>query len=506
MLHAGKAARGRIFVFSFINTLLHYSGTGLLVLLLAAVLPAYAAAVGSTAGEFSVSDTGQAQYHIPLAVPPGINGMQPSLSFNYSSGGGNGLLGVGWSLSGLPTIQRCDQTLAQNGDMHGVDYSNNDRLCLNGNQLRAVTGSYWASGTVYRTEREIFARITQHGSGTSIWFEVEYKNGKTAQFGNSTDSAINAASGSGINGIRVWAINKLSDRNNNAVVYHYTESAAHGSYRPAYIEYTTHNGAGAFYKITFNYDTARPDPVIAYHAGAERSQYARLKNVTITATPGGEAVRRYAAAYTTDALTGKSQLASITECAGTGFSTCFKPTTFAGQPAAAGWSGVSDVSGNIEKPFSGVLFDKALTADLNHDGIADLVYAYDASSTDGTPAEVVVRFGSRSGGFSSSVHTGLYNLPSNNQPRNRQWYVVHLDQDGAPALLSHTIGDDGTNTGVLYRYQNGQFTQTSLVMPGLIGWGGAGAEFRFGDLNNDQRDDILYVVDGVSGDNALGIL
>jgi len=51
--------------------------------------------VGSATGSLSVNQ-GVASYSVPIAVPPGAGGMQPELSLNYSSQGGNGVMGMGY--------------------------------------------------------------------------------------------------------------------------------------------------------------------------------------------------------------------------------------------------------------------------------------------------------------------------------------------------------------------------------------------------------------------------
>ena len=106
--------------------------------------------VGATAGSFRVDESGSATYSIPLVEAPGSGGVQPQISLNYSSQGGNGIMGVGWSIGGLSTITRCRQTKETDGQSTAVDLTSDDRFCLDGQKLVAVSGTYGASGTEYR--------------------------------------------------------------------------------------------------------------------------------------------------------------------------------------------------------------------------------------------------------------------------------------------------------------------------------------------------------------------
>lgn len=93
---------------------------------------------GTLPGELGVSNGGAATYSIPLVVPPGSAGLQPSLSLNYSGSTQNGLLGVGWSIGGLSSITRCAKTIAQDGVNDRVSFTTSDRLCLDGQRLVLV--------------------------------------------------------------------------------------------------------------------------------------------------------------------------------------------------------------------------------------------------------------------------------------------------------------------------------------------------------------------------------
>ena len=107
---------------------------------------------GLLPGRGSVSATGEYQYRIPIDVPAGRAGVQPSLALAYSSRGGNGHLGVGWQLEGLSEVNRCAKTFATEGYADGVNFDGDDVFCLDGHKLIAVSGSYGADGTEYRTE------------------------------------------------------------------------------------------------------------------------------------------------------------------------------------------------------------------------------------------------------------------------------------------------------------------------------------------------------------------
>src|SRR4051794_13212190 len=88
--------------------------------------PAAQAAVGRTPGSFEVSPGGAATYTIPIWAPPGPGGVQPTLALTYNSQQGNTTLGVGWSLSGLSAIYRCNRTYPQDGAAAPVALSTAD--------------------------------------------------------------------------------------------------------------------------------------------------------------------------------------------------------------------------------------------------------------------------------------------------------------------------------------------------------------------------------------------
>ncbi len=282
-------------------------------------------------GSVSVSPTGAATYNIPIQVPPGTAGIQPSLALTYNSQSGNGLAGVGWSLSGFSAILRCPRTIVQDGISGSINYDANDRFCLNGERLiRIDLGlNYGAPGQVYRTEHESFTKVQSFGGidGNPAYFVARTKSGQNLYFGNTPDSAVEAY---GQSKIRSWALGRVEDRAGNFLTISYFENSfAGGEHKPAVISYTgnSNTGIAPYASVTFNYEsTARPDAFSGYESGSIVQDTRRLGSITTKV--GTSVVKNYFLTYQTALSpdTNRSRLESITECDAA--ETCL-PSTFA---------------------------------------------------------------------------------------------------------------------------------------------------------------------------------
>src|SRR5262245_10849887 len=99
--------------------------------------------------------TGSGNLTVPIAVPPGRNRLQPDLSLVYSTGHGNGVLGLGWGLS-IPGVAR--------DTSNGIPvYSDDDVFLLSGAERLVPTRPFADGAILYRPRTEgTFARIIRH--------------------------------------------------------------------------------------------------------------------------------------------------------------------------------------------------------------------------------------------------------------------------------------------------------------------------------------------------------
>src|SRR5712672_718245 len=93
-------------------------------------------------GALGVTPDGATTYTLPLWTPAGRRGIQPQLGLQYHSRGGNGWLGIGWSLSGIPQITRSRKTIADDGTEGPVRFDASDPFTLDGERFILVSGTH----------------------------------------------------------------------------------------------------------------------------------------------------------------------------------------------------------------------------------------------------------------------------------------------------------------------------------------------------------------------------
>lgn len=276
--------------------------------------------VGLTNGELSVSLSGAANYVIPIAVPPGINGVTPKIGLGYSSQSDNGSAGYGWNISGLSAIKRIASTKYHDGVADPVDFDSLDRFSLDGQRLIVKTGTsgiYGANETVYETERFSNTKITSYGVHSSganygpAYFKVEYPDGSKAYYGNSTDSR----------SITDWAITYWE--NAQGVRISYTYALANNILNISSIKYGARLDGAPINEIQFVYK-ARLREEQTYTGGQLFIRNTVLSDIKVLGN--GVGYRNYTLTHDTTSLF-YERLVSITEKSGDNTKS-YNPTVF----------------------------------------------------------------------------------------------------------------------------------------------------------------------------------
>ncbi|MCX6232098.1 MAG: FG-GAP-like repeat-containing protein [Bacteroidetes bacterium] len=332
--------------------------------------------VGTINGTYTVNDNGAAIYSIPILIPPGSGGMLPSVSIDYNSQSGDGWLGKGWSISGLSSISRMPKTFYLDNRVEGIKFNNTDHFVLDGNVLIPINGNNGDNGTEYRTEAETFSQIfsfSANGSAEPDYFIVHTKDGRTIEYGKSTDSRQKL---NGLNKTLAWHMNIISNANSNYIRYNYINDIINERFKLDFIEYTGNYNASIlpYNKIKFNYindfpndNTNTPNNRISYIYGCKLSQKEIINEILVYNE--GNLVRKYSFNYINEF---KTLLKKITLSDANGYS--FNPTifnytnrgitSFAFLPAVAFYTPANG-GWNEDHP--------RFTADVNGDGMEDIV-------------------------------------------------------------------------------------------------------------------------------------
>ena len=324
--------------------------------------------VGITEGQLSVSLSGGASYTIPIAVPPGINGVVPKISLAYNSQGGNGVAGYGWNISGLSAIIRIPRTKFHDNAVGGVNLDTNDRFALDGQRLILKSGVYGANNSEYETEN--FSNLKIKAIGVSplganygpASFLVEYPDGSKAEYGSTNDSR----------SITTWSITYWENAQGVRISYNYL--LANNNLSIEYIKYGSMGVNTPINQIRFVYKT-RQSSEKSYIGGLSTVMNTILSEIKTTGNALG--FRNYVLDYDINSLA-YERLKSVTEKSGDE-SKSYNPTVFIyGETPLSLTKSTIDIYNTEEVSIAKT---ESLSGDFDGDGFMDyLLYPKDSKT------------------------------------------------------------------------------------------------------------------------------
>jgi len=357
--------------------------------------------IASTPGEPAVEQDGSASYRVPLWVPDGIRGLQPSLALEYNSEAGIGVLGPRWRVSGLSAIVRCPQTRAQDGMAAPINFRG-DTFCLDGQRLVRINGT--ANGTgEFRTERNPYAKIvvtaaTTPDQGGVQTFKVYQPDGRIFWYGRSTISRLEGtASWLPYPAIYGYYLDRIEDRFGNLINIGYYNGYNGGALTqtvrelvPYLIQYGTITSPGVSSRsIQFTYEAPLTDTAAQAQAEAARTRYVGglgivrheyLKQIDMYGPDiaGTAILKSYKFIYDVPPGINLDRVLSlIYECAGAGG--CKVPTSLNWEQLNYGYNRVDLANqGFTYTPPYGARGGRFVVQDIDGDGRDDVAYLQSA--------------------------------------------------------------------------------------------------------------------------------
>ena len=326
--------------------------------------------VGSVPGSFSVSAAGSATYSIPIEIPKGIGGSEPSVGIVYSSQAGNGIVGWGCNIIGMSVISRAVTDIYHDGKATGIHYGKEGPFCLDGQRLVQYGSLMNGDSVLFHPEFSPHTRVVLHGLSSSsqaqMWFAVYTPEGMYYEYGCTPDSK-QTYTKDGEQKVNAWYLDMT--KTPFGIYNKYSYSQLGNILYPQSISYGNNI-------ISFEYEN-RPDIIKSSIEGIAAIINKRLKNINSYTTADGSKClfRKYTFLYTCNdgTTTSYSRLSSIREVNGNNESL---------HPTILSWD--TPQAFNCEKiiphldsnmAYLGTEMNNVsfVAADLNGDGLSDII-------------------------------------------------------------------------------------------------------------------------------------
>ncbi len=432
-----------------------------------------------------VEPDGSYTHVIPIEIPKGINDVQPNLALVYNSNAGNGMLGVGWTLSGLPTITRMNWG-------RGINYDGQDTYVGPEGRLAKIAGE-----TYYRAEIDqsskyepLFEGSPELAGTCNVPTELEStepcawivtdREGNTWYYGFTDNSRIEAVGKNGA--VRIWALNRTTDPMNNSFNISFLEDPTNqgdGDYYPNQITYSN-------YSIKFGYGSTnssnpdiRSDNFESYVSGSKVRKNYLLKWITAAPLNSATQIRSYNLEYLK-----KDNHRLLTKVNSWNNNTNEYKTLYENQ-----YSSVEDYSFHSNKTWTTNYgsgwndadnYSTIQYPDINGDGKPDICGRSDSG----------IKCGLNSGESFSEVTRWTTGFGSSwGYPQNYSTLTfLDLDSDGKSDICGRA------ETGIYCALSNGSSYNTYTQWSSYYGAGWNAEQhystIRFPDLNGDGRPDI----------------
>ncbi|MDD2963672.1 MAG: FG-GAP-like repeat-containing protein [Bacteroidales bacterium] len=223
-------------------------------------------------GNFGVAPSGAATYSVPLDLPQGINGCQPTLSLNYNSTGSLGIMGEGWSIGGISCIEIVPSTYSYDGYVQAVQLNQGDPLVLDGKLLKWVDE---ASGKLKFEDDNQTMVVAINPNNLSLGFTVFHPDGTKILYGQNENSRYYLQSNSSP---IAWYIQKVENIDGNSYTYSYSNDMIDGGFYPIDIQYTSNlsQNISATFKVEFHYTYWYNPPKKYFRYISNVSNYSRI--------------------------------------------------------------------------------------------------------------------------------------------------------------------------------------------------------------------------------------